>query len=428
MLRRGKLAGTRRLDLSCGLSQFPTEIYDLADSLKILNLSGNALDTLPDDLSRLHRLRVIFCSDNLFSEVPEVLGSCPSLEMIGFKANRIAHFSAAAIPSALRWLILTDNRLEQLPAELGASVRLQKLMLAGNQLRELPDALAACRNLELLRISANRFEKLPAWLSSLPRLAWLAFAGNPLQPAYAAETRSVHWGDLELAHRLGEGASGIIHKAVLRAPDGDKEVAVKLFKGAVTSDGLPGSEKAACLAAGSHPNLIAASGRIVGHPERVAGLVMPLVGEGFGNLAGPPSLESCTRDIYPDDAHFSLQTLLSIAGGVASAAEHLHRMGIMHGDLYAHNLLWNAAGDCLLGDFGAASFVSQDAAAFERIEVRAFGCLLQELLERCDAPRQAATDMLWELQRACDLADVGARPRFYEILQALSEIRRSVAG
>ena len=42
-LRAGRLAGATRLDLSCGLAEFPHEIFDLADSLEILNLSGNAL-------------------------------------------------------------------------------------------------------------------------------------------------------------------------------------------------------------------------------------------------------------------------------------------------------------------------------------------------------------------------------------------------
>lgn len=69
-LRAGQLAGIKRLDLSCGLTEFPREIFDLADSLEILNLSGNALSSLPEDLHRLTRLRILFCSDNRFSEVP----------------------------------------------------------------------------------------------------------------------------------------------------------------------------------------------------------------------------------------------------------------------------------------------------------------------------------------------------------------------
>lgn len=428
MLRSGKLAGCRRLDLSCGLTQFPDEIYDLADTLEILNLSGNNLSSLPDDLPRLHKLRVIFCSDNSFTHVPEVLGQCPKLEMVGFKANRIDSLSAAALPERLRWLILTDNRLEQLPAELGNCTRLQKLMLAGNRLQQLPDTMAGCRNLELLRISANCFDVLPEWLLKLPRLAWLAFSGNPFSDAVSKtpDVQSIHWDGLDLQHKLGEGASGIIHKASWRAPEGEKDVAIKLFKGAVTSDGLPRSEKAACLAAGAHANLIAATGKIAGHPDGTAGLVMPLVDASFKNLAGPPSLESCTRDIYPDGVSFTLNQLLSMATGIASAAGHLHDMGIMHGDLYAHNMLWNEQGDCLLGDFGAASFIADEIQALllERIEIRAFGCLLEELLERCIDPTtdKARIDVLWELQRRCVQQEVGKRPLFSEIRQRMAEL------
>ena len=425
-LSRGELAGIKRLDLSCGLTQFPAEIYDLADTLEILNLSGNALSTLPDDLHRLHKLRVIFCSDNQFTEVPEVLGRCPMLEMIGFKANKINRLSGSALPPALRWLILTDNQLTELPAQIGQCIRLQKLMLAGNQLQHLPEEMAACRNLELLRISANRFESLPEWLMSLPRLAWLAFAGNPfvdvLETASVAkqEIAHIHWHGIDLQQKLGEGASGIIHQADWQTPEGATPVAVKLFKGAVTSDGLPKSEKAACLAAGIHPNLIPVTGKISGHPEGVAGLVMELIDARFINLAGPPCLESCTRDIYPIGTTFSLSMVLAMAQGIAAAAEQLHARGIMHGDLYAHNILWDEQGDCLLGDFGAASFIPPDkGAALERIEVRAFGCLLEELLERCSE----STAALWDLQRRCAQTDVAARPLFAEIAKSLADFQ-----
>ena len=118
-----------------------------------------------------------------------MLGRCPALTMVGFKANRIATVSAKALPAGLRWLILTDNAVEQLPDELGQCDALQKLMLAGNRLRELPASLANCRNLELLRIAANRIERFPEWLLSLPRLSWLAYSGNPFSEG--AEARAI---------------------------------------------------------------------------------------------------------------------------------------------------------------------------------------------------------------------------------------------
>ncbi|MCR3772165.1 hypothetical protein K3Z94_00245 [Pseudomonas aeruginosa] len=121
-LRSGELAGATRLDLSCGLREFPREIFELADSLEVLNLSGNALDSLPDDLGRLHRLKVLFCSANDFAELPAAVGDCPALSMVGFKSNRIERVPAAALPPALRWLILTDNRIATLPEELAEVV------------------------------------------------------------------------------------------------------------------------------------------------------------------------------------------------------------------------------------------------------------------------------------------------------------------
>ncbi|OWQ41408.1 protein kinase [Pseudomonas lactis] len=416
-LKAGQLAGAMRLDLACGLTEFPREIFDLADSLEILNLTGNALSSLPDDLHRLTHLRVLFCSDNAFTELPQCLGQCAHLSMIGFKANQISQVPAAALPPLLRWLILTDNRISQLPDELGQRPLLQKLMLAGNQLTHLPPSLAQCQNLELIRIASNRLTHLPQWLLTLPSLTWLAYAGNPVEMAVQVSsdeaTPNIAWQELEMGEVLGEGASGIIRKALWKPRA--LPVAVKLYKGTITSDGSPLHEMQACIAAGLHPNLIKVEGRVVGHPDNQAALVMELIDPSYRNLAALPSLASCTRDIYAPDTRFSLDVALRMARGIASVAAHLHRHGITHGDLYGHNILWNAAGDCLLGDFGAASFHATadtlETRALQRIEVRAFGVLLGELLERAEA----SDERLQALQQRCCQPDVLARPGFEEI-------------
>jgi hypothetical protein len=432
-LRAGQLHGLKRFDLAAGLTEFPRELFALADSLEILNLSGNALSTLPDDLPRLHKLRVLFCSDNQFTEVPAVLGQCPHLSMVGFKANQIRTLPAAALPPALRWLILTDNQLEALPPEIGNCREMQKLMLAGNRLTELPETLVSCTKLELLRIAANRLTELPTWLLALPRLSWLAYAGNPFSAPVEAAAEAEHligniaWDKLTIKQQLGEGASGVISRARWEQPNvDDLDVAVKLFKGAVTSDGLPHCEMLATIKAGAHPNLIAVLGRVASHPTRAEGLVLELIDEAFGNLAGPPSLASCTRDVYKSSTVFSLETALNIAQGIASAAGHLHAQGIMHGDLYAHNILNTIEGNALLGDFGAACFFDVEdaelAASLQRLEIRAFGCLLEELLTHCDeadkAPEAVAT--LWGLQQRCVQPEVSARPLFVEVSAALA--------
>ena len=425
-LRSGALAGTRRLDLSCGLRTLPPEVLELAETLEVLNLSGNQLTSLPQDLPRLHRLKVIFCSDNAFTQLPEVLGECPSLEVVGFKANRIAKVSGAALPPALRWLILTDNAVRILPPELGQRPALQKLMLAGNQLGSLPPNLANAQRLELIRLAANLLTDLPGWLPELPRLSWLALAGNPLgwHRSPPVPIDRMGWHQLQQCELLGEGASGHIYR--VQPHDGGADLALKLFKGAVTSDGLPEHELAACLAAGQHPALCTPLAELAEHPQGTRGSLLPLIPDSHINLAGPPSLDSCTRDIYPAGLCIPAVNVLRLVQDVAGAVAHLHQQGVMHGDLYAHNILWHTAnGRAVLSDFGAATLLPVNqprlSLALQALEVRAFGQLLEELLV-CALPTDehaSALARMAAMAQACLNLRAADRPDMAELAQQL---------
>lgn len=422
-LRRGDLAGARELRLP-GLAEFPREILGLGDTLEILDLGGGALNVLPDDMHRLRKLRVLFCSGNRFERLPASLGDCAELRLIGFRKTGMREIPGEALPPLLRWLTLTDNAIARLPDALGDRPHLQKLMLAGNRLDTLPDSLANARALELIRLSSNHFTCLPSWLRALPSLAWISWSANPFERAPApAAAPLAPWSQLDVGALLGEGASGRVHRAAWRA-NGDgaaRPVALKLFKGAMTSDGLPAREMTACLAAGAHPNIMGALGRLTDHPEGAQALLMPLLPPHWRPLAGPPSLESCSRDVYDPDLRLPAEAVIRLARGVAGAVAHLHARGLMHGDLYAHNILWDGArGNAALGDFGAACALPSDEEGddWRRIEVRAFGLLLQEALELC-APESADVASLRELARACAQPDPRARPLMADVLRVI---------
>lgn len=451
-LQRGELAAelanARRLDLrprpgQPRLAALPPAVFELADTLEELDLSGNALTNLPAELPRLHRLKVLFASDNPFEALPPVLGDCEALELVGFKACRIERVESAALPPLLRWLILTGNRLRELPAALGRRQQLQKLMLAGNALADLPD-LSGCRRLELVRLAANRLQHLPHALLELPRLAWLALAGNPglagagvgglPRESLDATLRRIDAAALQTGAVLGRGASGVIRQALWHKPGQVAEpVAVKQFHAAMTSDGSPQDERAAWISAAGGPGQIDLHGVVDGGDHHGA-LVMALLPVAFRPLAGPPSLSSCTRDVYADDQCLPAQAVGSLTRQVVAAVAHLHgcqrNLGVMHGDLYAHNLLWNgdaAAPQVFLSDFGAATAYDRSApaaATLERLEVRAFGILLGELLERLDEAT-AAGDVadLVELREACQSEASASRPSFAEIRDVLEHHR-----
>lgn len=443
-LQNGELQGINRLQISEDLSHFPTEIFELADTLEILDLSGNCLSQLPDDLNRLHKLKIIFCSNNQFTELPSVLGRCPNLSMVGFKSNLIKQVDASALPKNLRWLILTDNKIKQLPEELGLCSKLQKLMLSGNCLTELPKSLNNCRQLELIRIASNQLTSFPSQLLTLPRLAWLAFSDNPFMgeakhdSACYMPIEQISWQNIRLGNLLGQGASGHIYEALIDSEPGNarQKVALKVFKGSMTSDGQPQSEIDTTLMAGSHTHLIRVKAQINDHPEGLPVLVMEQLSSDFVVLAGPPSLDSCTRDVYAESFQLDLTNCLKILEAVADTANHLHQKGIMHGDLYAHNILIRPNFDCILSDFGAASYYlplqTDVQLSLERVEVKAFANLLDELicgLSINTDSKQELLDMqiktmLLGISEQCQLPELHKRPSFAQINKMLLAIKR----
>ena len=433
-LRSGELLGIRRLKLRCGLTSFPEEIFNLAETLEILDLSGNSLSEIPKDIIRLPKLKILFLSDNNFTIFPEVLSQCSKLEMIGFKNNQLNEMGENSLPPKTRWLILTNNKLKTIPRSIGKCHRMQKLMLAGNQLSSLPDELGNCKNLGLLRIAANKLSALPEWLFTMPKLSWLAFSGNPFCKSVNTDTidfEQIDWNELSIKHKLGEGASGIIWKANWKRGTKRIPVAVKIFKGDVTSDGLPDDEMNACILAGSHPNLVNVLGKIKENEDHKKGLVLSLIPPHYKILGTTPSFDSCTRDVYEKGTAFSLHTILEIAKGMASVTEQLHEHGINHGDLYAHNILIHDSGvdvHPLLGDFGAASLYDKEdkktATALERIEVSAFGCLLDDLLTHIalEDSQNEKYHSLIILKEKCLDEQILQRPNFKEICMLLERL------
>lgn len=425
-LKAGKCQGAREVRLAENLSDFPRELFDLADSLELLDLSNNRLSRLPDDFDRFQRLKILFLSNNDFETVPAVLAACPQLEMIGFKSNRIQHVPENALPETTRWLILTDNRLTHLPESMGRLQRLQKCMLAGNRLSALPSSLANCHNLALLRVSANQLDALPDWLLNMPRLAWLAYAGNPFCAACSKTEAPQSFQQAALVRKqlLGEGASGHIYEA--EDPEGQR-VALKVFKGGITSDGYPQDERNASLMAGQHPNLVRVLGQLDAEmvsddgAER-AGLVMELIDPEYRNLGQPPSLQSCTRDTFSTGQRFETSEVRNIVRQIVDTLSHLHRQGLCHGDVYAHNILIHPkTHHVLFGDFGAASLMSglssAQVSALKRIELRALGALLEDLLSLVDVSTSDEWLALNDVAQTClaagecplDLESLGQR-------------------
>ncbi len=327
--------------------------------------------------------------------------------MIGFKANKIESVVEDIFPLSISWLILTDNKIKKLPDSIGRLTKLQKCALSGNEIEILPISMKECKNLELLRLSANKLREIPSWLLELPKLSWLAFSGNPCSVSKQSHMKIMAHRDIDVKELLGEGASGKIYRG--HAKEIDKVVAIKLFKGAVTSDGYAEDEMNAYMSSGEHPNLIKVLARLE-HSKHL-GLVLEYIPASFTSLGNPPNFDTCTRDTFQDGTAFSIQAIRKIATAIASASAHLHNIGLMHGDLYAHNILVDKQSNTYLVDFGAASFYDKNNINYEKVEIRAFGCLLDDLLSLCSEKDKE----LESLRDRCMSEDVESRPLFSQM-------------
>lgn len=394
-----------------------------------LDLAHNALTSLPSNLpDALPNLRVLFLLGNKFAEVPECLRRCSALRMLSFKDCELEELAAERLPPSLSWLILTSNRLRCLPQDFGACTSaVVKLMLSNNMLDNagLPADFIppAC---ELLRLNNNRLSAVPPAVFSAPRLAWLGLGGNPcttppggrgvadLDPAARAPLSAY---SLEASPTLGSGASGDVYRGTDRSTGA--AVAVKVYRAAETSDGSVVDEMRASLALRG-AGLIPVRAFFAEDDGRI-GLVMDLV-EGMREVGGSPSFDSISRDVYSGTRFNSLCDAETVMRAAATAAAAMHARQYAHGDLYGHNLLENAAaGACYLTDLGA-SFPYEDPRV-EKIEVRAFGILVEELVH-ATTPADIDTvekrrSQLLQLADCCMNLPLEKRPTFAEIVARL---------
>jgi len=405
------------LDLRhCELESVPKGLHTMT-SLRVLDLSHNNLMSLPEGLlDNLPNLQVLFLSSNNFAQVPS-LSSLNSLHTIALKHNQLTHVDAASLPSSLEALILTGNRITSV-VNLPRLKNLRKIMLAHNQLESLPPGLHLCTRLEVLRLAANRITRPPFEVAQLPNLAWLALGGNPYATRHRGQFHeglgSIDMAAVSLQRKLDEGAGGVVWQGLYQG----QKVAVKLLhKSGSGSDGAAVDE-VRMNARLTHPAII----KVVGVSYQPLAMVMEWLPDPQA-LANRPSLDSKTRDTPRNSVRIlSSAEVKQALVAVADVLAYLHSQGVCHGDLYLHNVVVARDMSPRVSDFGASfdysamQAPSSEVSLWEQIEVRAFGILMQDLMEFNDV---RADDTMSALIRDCTRPDVQQRPGFVHVKEVL---------
>lgn len=147
----GSLQTLERLYMShCELINLPNTIGDLIN-LQELNLGANNLTILPNSIGKLKSLKELNLSYNELSVVPESFRELKSIEIISFHSNPLI----------------------ELPYWFGELTTLKRLDFVFTQLKSLPDSIGLLSSLKFLNLTWTRINSLPNSIGNLKSLEYL---------------------------------------------------------------------------------------------------------------------------------------------------------------------------------------------------------------------------------------------------------------
>jgi len=175
------LLSQQQLDYARRYSSIDDAINN-AKSVYILNVSGQGITYLPEEIGLLKNLQIMVISDNYIDSLPSSIGNLEKLQILRADHNRLK-----TLPPQfgnlvnLEELDLSHNRIEWIPYEFKNLTNLLKLDLSYNNLQLLAYDMSDMDKLAVLNISNNKFEKFPNQIFNLKTLVYLDVSNNPIK-------------------------------------------------------------------------------------------------------------------------------------------------------------------------------------------------------------------------------------------------------
>ncbi|XP_065073259.1 leucine-rich repeat-containing protein 40 isoform X2 [Ochlerotatus camptorhynchus] len=145
------------------LSEVPAGLTHLANQMTELNISFNALKTIPTFFSQFERIGYLNVSNNLLTDLPEVVGLMVTLRELNVANNQLKRIPPCIYElKGLEILLARDNKIEEIDASengLAALPRLATLDLANNNVKQVPPVLGLLKNITTLELIGNGFRQ-----------------------------------------------------------------------------------------------------------------------------------------------------------------------------------------------------------------------------------------------------------------------------
>lgn len=164
------------------LYQMPEQIYSVTN-LQTLNASKNNFLKLSNSISNFINLQTLELKDGELQDLPANIGNLANLKILDLRNNRLNSLPATIGDlTNLQILELSNNEIQELPQNIGNLANLQKLKISENNLQTLPDTIGTLHNLQKLTIQYNQsLRTLPNTIGDLRNLEELNVSKNSLQ-------------------------------------------------------------------------------------------------------------------------------------------------------------------------------------------------------------------------------------------------------
>ncbi|KAM3440792.1 hypothetical protein MY4824_001919 [Beauveria thailandica] len=219
----------------------------LLDGLEVLDLHDNKLSSLPEDMHKMSRLRILDLGQNSFESISfaaladlplsqlvlrqnkltgtliqDPIDAMRTLQTLDISCNQIKYImpssTVVAFP-ALHTLSASMNRLQELP-EMSSWSSLLTLTLDENGIAAIPESFMSLTKLRQVDFSGNDIRVVPPELSRMDSLSMIRLSGNPLRDkkfvtATTDELKEILAGRLEPPppyQEQGENIVGIMAK------------------------------------------------------------------------------------------------------------------------------------------------------------------------------------------------------------------------
>lgn len=172
------------LDLSnSNMTEFPMEIFGLSNLHYLLNLdlSGNLIKEIPDEISRLKNMENLTLNSNNITSISKKIKLLSKLIYLDLGSNYIR-----VIPSEFEWpeklvtLDMSNNLITEFSGSLSKLQHLECLLLFQNKLRTLSKSIGNLTELIYLDLSDNDLAEVPETLLELKKISYLYVEGNDI--------------------------------------------------------------------------------------------------------------------------------------------------------------------------------------------------------------------------------------------------------